>query len=281
MLIDTHCHLNFSAFAEDGEEVIKRTLAKNIWLINVGSQYSTSKRAVEIASQYREGVYAAVGLHPVHLFETYVDEVEVPFQSRVEDFDYDKYKELAQSEKVVAIGECGLDYFHLPKEIDEKEVKNKQKEVFIKHIQLAQKLKKPLILHCRGSIDDHLDAYIDMLAILKQSQNKARGVVHCFAGDQALAKEFLLIGIKVSFTGVVTFKNAKQLQETVKSVPLESMMVETDAPYIAPEPFRGKRNEPAYVEYIAKKIAEIKGVDFSEVQKVTNTNAKELFNLPL
>lgn len=281
MLVDTHCHLNFSAFKDDAQDIIKRTLKKGVWMINVGSQYSTSKRAVEIANQYKEGVYAAIGLHPVHLFEMYVDEVEAPFQSKKEEFDYEKYQELAQDPKTVAIGECGLDYFHLPEDIDKEEAREKQKEVFRKHIRLSNEVDKPLILHCRGDKDDPMDAYIDILAILKESSDKIKGVIHCFAGDQALAKEFLLLGMKVSFTGVVTFKNAQKLQEVVKSLPLETMMVETDAPYISPEPVRGKRNEPLNVIYIAQKIAEIKNVSSAEVEEITNTNVKQLFNLPI
>lgn len=280
MLIDTHCHLNFNAFKDDCDEVIKKTLAQNIWLINVGSQFSTSQRAVVIANNYAKGVWAAVGLHPIHLFETFVDEVEVPFQSRVEDFDYERYYDLAQDKKVVAIGECGLDYFHLPKNIPTKEVKAKQKKVFKQHLDLAQKLKKPLVLHCRGSKDDPLDAYLDILAILKEDQIKIRGVIHCFAADLTIAKEFLLLGLKISFTGVITFKNAGKLREVISAVPLDKIMVETDSPYISPEPVRGERNQPFFVTYIAKKIAEVKKVGLKEVEEATTLCAKELFNLP-
>lgn len=281
MLIDTHCHLNFNSFKDDCDAVIKKTLAQGIWLINVGSQFSTSQRAVAIANNYEKGVWAAVGLHPIHLFETYVDEVEIPFQSRVEDFDYEQYQDLAQDKKVVAIGECGLDYFHLPQEVPIEEVKAKQKKVFRRHLELALKLQKPLVLHCRGSKNDPLDAYLDILAILKADKRRINGVIHCFAADLAIAKEFLLLGLKISFTGVITFKNAQRLREVIRAIPLDKIMVETDAPYISPEPKRGARNQPAFVKYIAKKIAEIKKVSLKEVEDATTLCAKELFNLPL
>ena len=277
MLIDTHCHLNFSAFKDDSDEVIKRTLSKNIWLINVGSQYSTSERAVQIAQKYEKGVYAAVGLHPIHLFEQEIDESEddpmLKFKSRVEVFDYEKYKTLVQNQKVVAIGECGLDYFRIPREFDKEEVKRKQRETFIQQIQLAVELKKPLIIHCRN-------AYDDLIEILKTYNLKPKiyqGVVHFFAGSWQVAEQLFKLGFLISFTGVITY--ASDYDKVIEKAPLDKIMVETDAPYVAPEPHRGKKNEPLYVEYMARKIAEIKKISFEEVAGQTTKNALELFRL--
>ena len=279
MLIDTHCHLNFSAFKQDRDEVIKKTLAKNIWLINVGSQFTTSQRAVEIANQYHQGVYAAVGLHPIHLYEIEVDENEedIHFRSRAEVFDYDKYKELAVDPKVLAIGEMGIDYFHLPEGEDPEEVKRKQKETFLQGIELARELDKPIIVHTRPS-KGTFDAYDDEVDILRQI-GYFHGVIHSFLGTFEQAQTFLQMGFYLSFNGIVTFKNAKEVQEVARKVPLERVLLETDAPYLTPEPYRGQRNEPAYVEYVARKIAELKGISFEEVAEITTNNARRLFGI--
>ncbi len=278
MLIDTHTHVNFSAFKDDGAEVIKRCLDNDIWIINVGSQLSTSKRAVQIAEQYEQGVYAAVGLHPIHLHEMEVDEDEdIHFHSRAEVFDESVYKDLASSPKVVAIGEMGIDYFHLPEGEDPEEVKRKQKETFLRGIKLAQELGKPIIVHTRPS-KGTFDAYDDEIGILKQA-NYFHGVIHSFLGTFEQAQEFLQMGFYLSFNGIVTFKNAQEVQEVAKKVPLERVLLETDAPYLTPVPYRGKRNEPSYVEYVARKIAELKGISFEEVAEVTTNNARRLFGI--
>ena len=162
MLIDTHAHLNFNGYKGDFEEVIKRTLENDVWVINVGSQYETSKKAAEIAERYEKGVYAAVGLHPIHLaegiFKVKMDKEETAFQTKNENFDYEKYKGLAQLKKVVAIGETGLDYYYRPKtKIKLEQFKNKQKEVFLKHLELAMELKLPVIFHCRMAHQDLIE----------------------------------------------------------------------------------------------------------------------------
>jgi len=279
MLIDTHCHVNFSAYREDADEIIKRSLDNNIWLINVGSQLSTSKRAVEIAGRYDQGVYAVVGLHPVHLHEMEVDEFEqdIHFKSRVEEFAEDKYLELISSSKVVGIGEMGIDYFHMPANEDIAAVKTRQRQTFLQGIKLAKDLDKPIVIHTRPS-KGTVDAYDEVMAILDET-GYYKGVVHCFGGSREQAKKFIERGLLLSFTGIVTFKNAKDIQEIVKEVPLEKMMVETDAPYLSPEPYRGKRNEPAYVKYVVEKIAELKSISFDKVAAVTTQTAKEFFNI--
>lgn len=280
-LIDIHSHINFNAFKEDGTEVIKRTLEGGLWTIIVGSQIDTSRRAVEYAAQYPEGIYAAVGLHPIHLIEIEVDKEElnagesVPgFKTRVERFDYAAYKELAQHSKTVAIGECGLDYYRMMNKesgIMDEEVKRLQADTFRQQVLLAREVKKPLMIHCRN-------AYEDLLQILREEKAEdIGGNIHFFAGSWTAAKQFLDLGFYLSFTGVLTFTH--DYDEVVEKAPLERIMVETDAPYVSPAPFRGKRNEPLYVEYTARRIAEIKKLPEDDVFRQLVSNTKQCFKI--
>lgn len=274
MLIDTHCHINFNAYKDDADKVIKRALANDTWMISVGSQRSTSERAVGYANKYDEGVYAAIAIHPIHLFKTEVDEAENDFKfvAKGEKFDYNFYKKLAQDKKVVAIGETGLDYYHWPKGFTKEEIKTKQQTVFEKHLDLAEELDLPVIIHCR-------EAHDDILKILekryKDKKLKERGVLHCFSGDLELAKKYIDLGFLISFTGLITF--ARNWDKVITKLPLEKLMIETDSPYLTPIPFRGKRNEPLYVKYVAEKIAELRSLEFDEVAKITTANAMRLF----
>lgn len=281
-LIDTHSHLNFNVFKEDLDETIKRTLAEDVWMINVGSQSSTSERAVKIAEQYKEGVFASVGLHPAHLCESHIDESEVEkinIKTRSEEFDYDFYKNLAKSSKVKAMGECGLDYTYFPKGCDREVEIQKQKNAFRAQIRLAKELDLPMIIHSRDTHEDTLD-------ILKEEAGGLKVVLHCYVGDWKQAKECLDLGFFISFTGIITFKmkanlaeKQKELLEVVEKMPMDRIMVETDAPYLSPDPYRGKRNEPLYVEFVVRKIAEIRGLSYEEVAKETTKNAMEFFGL--
>ena len=281
--IDIHAHVNFKAFDKDRDAVIKKALDNNTWIINVGTQVDTSKKAVEMVHQYKEGVYAIVGLHPIHTSASFHDEQELGeegkeftqtlignqlvsgFTSRGEIFDKNIYRELLKDPKVVAVGECGLDYYHA-----EKESLEKQKEAFIRQIELANEIKKPLMLHVR-------DAYADTIQILKQYA-KVKGVVHFFTGNLEEAKSFLDLGFMLSFSGVLTFSH--DYDEVVKNTPLDMILTDTDSPYVAPVPYRGKRNEPSYVSEIVKKIAEIKNLSEEEMAKTIITNAKNLFLIP-
>ncbi|MDD5589768.1 MAG: TatD family hydrolase [Candidatus Portnoybacteria bacterium] len=274
MLIDTHAHVNFAAYKDDGDEVAKRALENNTWFINVGSQWETSQRAFEYAKKYPEGVFAAVGLHPIHLEgreikETVDSDESFEFKTRQEKFDRDKYKQLALIEKVVAIGETGLDYFHLDFGKEE-EQKIRQKENFLEHIKLAKEIGKPMIFHCRR-------AYSDLLEILKPEAGKLEGVLHSFVGRWSQAEHFLEMGFYLAFNGIITF--ARDYDKVVKNMPLDKILIETDSPYLTPIPFRGKRNEPLYVKYVAEKIAELKGISFGEVAEVTTENARRLFKI--
>lgn len=285
MLIDTHAHINFIAYKDDGDEVVKRALENNIWVINIGSQWDTSRRAVQYAEKFSQGVYASIALHPIHLkgrkIKEEVDTDELfEFETQEEKFDYGKYKELAllgssgqANPKVVAIGETGLDYYHLD-EGREEEQKTLQKESFIQHLELAKELGKPVIIHCR-------EAHKDMLEILESRirnyESGTKGVVHSFSGRWSQAQQYMELGFYLGFNGIITF--ARDYDKVILNMPLERLLIETDCPYLTPIPFRGKRNEPLYVKYVAEKIAELRGISFNEVAKITTDNAKELFNI--
>ncbi len=271
-LIDTHAHLNFQAFRNDADEVIERTLQESVWMINAGTQFETSRRAVELAENYSDGVYAAVGLHPIHLFEHRVDEEETSFTARGEEFNSDSYKELVgRSVKVVAIGEFGLDYFRIPPDEKLEVVKKVQAEVVKQHLLLAKTVDKPVMIHCR-------DAYDDLVGILKKHYD-GPGEIHSFTGTWEQAKKFLELGYYIALNGIVTFDKTGRSEEVVKNLPLDRIILETDAPYLTPVPYRGKRNEPRYVKHVAEKIAEIKGLSVEEVEKTTTENARKLFRI--
>jgi TatD DNase family protein len=274
--IDIHSHVNFTAFDSDRDEVIRRALDNDTWVINVGTQVDTSKGAIELAHKYPEGVYAIIGLHPIHTGASFHDAKELgaegkEFTSRGEVFDKNIYRELLKDPKVVALGECGLDYYHL----DPDSIK-KQKEAFVAQIELANEIGKPLMLHIR-------DAYADALVLLKEHA-KVKGVVHFFTGTLEEAKSFLDFGFLISFAGSITFPPKKDgtgshTIEVIKNVPLEMILTDTDSPYVAPVPYRGKRNEPVYVKEIVKKIAEIKNLPEAEVAQAIMTNAKRIFGI--
>lgn len=280
MLIDTHAHLNFNAYKDDLEEIIKRTLDSDIWMINVGSQYETSKKAVEIAQRYKEGIYAAVGLHPIHLETGLVkiknDAEEIEIKTKEEDFDYERYKELAQTQKVIAIGEIGLDYYWRPKTTKKKELfKQKQKDLLLKQLELAKELNLPVIFHCRM-------AHQDLIKFLKENLEikPEKAVAHGFVGNLEELNQYLNFGYYIGFNGII-FKSIEGInfEENIRNTPLDRILIETDCPYLTPPPFEGQRNEPLYVRYIAKKIAEIKNLSYEEIAEITTKNAKRLFKI--
>jgi len=217
---------------------------------------------------------------PIHLFSTHVDEDEIQFKSREEKFDPAQYRELAKSKKVVGIGECGLDYYRIegvgqPIDI----IKQRQKEIFVQQIALALELNLPMEIHCRDSSTPlTTSAYDDIYAIVKEYP-KLRAIMHCYLGTWEQAQKFLDLGFFISFSGIVTFKNAKALQEIARQTPIEQMVIETDCPYLTPDPYRGKRNEPVYVEFVAQKIAVLKGITLAEVAQKTTENARNFFKI--
>lgn len=271
---DAHTHLNFVAFNEDRDEVVQRALGAGVGMNIVGTQYDTSLSAVALAEKH-DGVFATIGLHPIHTGKSYHDEKELgeggkAFTSRGEGFDMATYEALGKNPKVIAIGECGLDYFRL-----EEKTKAVQAEAFIQQIELANTLQKPLMLHIRdGKHAGGVNAYLDALELLK-AHAKVRGDTHFFAGDWAIAKKFLDFGFTLSFTGVITFTH--DYDEVIRNTPLDMLLSETDAPYITPVPHRGQRNESAHIPLIVKRIAEIRGEDFEKVATQLLTNAKRVF----
>ncbi len=258
-LIDSHCHPQSSQYDKDRDEVIKRTLDGGVQMICVGTDLEMSRKAIELAGKYG-GIWATVGLHPNDNLD--------------EDFDERTYEELLKKDNVVAMGEIGLDYYRTAEPEDQKF----QKERFIKQLELANKLSKPIILHCRDSKAGSTGkAYPQMADILKNGYAKNGGVVHSYTGSLEEAKQFLNLGLYLGFNGIVTF--TRQYDEIVKYAPLDRILLETDAPYLTPEPYRGKRNEPLYIVEVAKKIAELKKKTMEEVAETTTQNTKKLFAL--
>jgi TatD DNase family protein len=252
-MVDSHCHLDFPDYQADFESVLERTRTALEFVVNVGTDLRASERAVELAQAY-PFIYASVGVHP-HDAATVTAEVT------------DRLRTLVAATRVVAIGECGLDYTANTGDAD-KEV---QKQAFQQQLKLADEAKLPVIIHCR-------EAYDDLLTILRAQVAPPRGVVHCFLGNKNQAQAFLDLGWYLSFTGIITFKNAApELLEVVRETPLERMLVETDAPFLTPVPYRGKRNEPAYVVEVAKKIAELKAITVEEVDRATSDAARAVF----
>ncbi|MFA6306744.1 MAG: TatD family hydrolase [Patescibacteria group bacterium] len=279
MLIDTHAHINFNAFKDDADEVIRRSLANDTFMILVGAETKTSKRALEYANKYEKGVYAAVGLHPMHTHEQEARGDDYDFTTREEEFSYDVYEKLAQFKKVVAVGEIGLDYYHVDVKSDLAAVKQKQKEVFLRQLELADNLKLPVIIHCRQAHDDMLEILKTFKKDHKASlpKDKAWGVMHCFSGDEELAWQYFSLGLNISFTGLITF--SAKWDDLIRRIPNDKFMVETDCPFMTPEPFRGQRNEPLLVKKVAERIAEIKNLSFERIAEISTNNARKIFNI--
>ncbi len=269
--IDTHAHLNLSQFSVDRDEVFSKCKDEKVGMINVGTNKSTSQLAVELASLYNSA-WAIVGLHPIS--------VDVGTVSDGEDlesvFDYNFYKKLAEGDKTVGIGECGFDYLHYSED-----TYLQQRDVFEAQVALANEVGKPLMLHLRNAPEGRVagkkrDAYDDALEIIK-SEAKVRGNAHFYAGTIAQAKEFFDLGYTISFTGVITF--AKPYRELVQYSPLDMIHGETDCPYVAPVPHRGKRCEPWMVQEVYKTITQMKGVDDNVVREQLLKNAQKLYNI--
>lgn len=282
-MIDTHCHIHFRGMDEDRDAIIARCREKGMILNLVGTQKDTSKNAMELAKQH-DWMYASIGTHPNHLFPTYIDEGESQFMSREEDFDEEYYESLYQSapDKIIAVGESGLDLFHLPKEPSVEVVLEKQKKIFLKHVAFAEKHDLPLVIHCREA-HDHLISLLK--SEVRSPKSEVRGTVHCYTSNWTHAQEYLNLGLHIGFTGVITFpakktnpKQQNDLLEVVEKMPLDRILIETDAPYLAPQAHRGERCEPWMVEEVIKKVAELRGLTVGEVEKVTTENALRLFS---
>ena len=253
-LIDTHAHLDFPKFDKDRTEVINRAIDSGIEkIVNIGSDMTSSRNSVELSRRYDE-IYSVIGIHP----------------HNADSFDLNvskKLKKLSKNGKVVAIGEIGLDFHY------DNSPREKQKQAFRAQLRLAKSLDLPVVIHTR-------DADKETLEILKEEDvSEIGGIMHCFASDKKMAEEILDLGFYIAFGGLITFNNLDDLREIVSKVPLDKLLVETDAPYLTPEPYRGKRNEPLHVKYVAERIAEIKNVDLEKVAKKTTANAKKVYNI--
>lgn len=253
--IDAHCHVQFEQYAHDRDDIIARMREEGVAGIVVGVDVESSKKAVVLAEKY-EHLFASVGLHPSH----------------AESFGEKSFRELAEHKKVVAIGECGLDYYRAGS-------KEKQKEIFKRHIALAAEFNKPLIVHARSDKNMH-DAYHDALAILRETKityPKLRGDIHFFSGNSAEAEEFFALDFSISFTAVITF--SRDYDALIRAVPLENILSETDAPYVAPAERRGERNDPLAVIKVVRQIASIRGEDFEDIRLTLLANARRVLSL--
>jgi TatD DNase family protein len=253
MIFDSHAHLDDEKFDEDREAVIERALAAGIaGIINVGTNRASSAASVQLAARYPE-IFAAVGIHPHDAKEA-------------KEEDYLQMAQWAKADKVVAVGEIGLDYYYdlSPREI--------QKQVFIRQLDVARQSGMPIIIHNR-------DSHKDMMEILQTQAKGLTGVFHCFSGSLEMAKELIKMGLYISIAGPVTFKNAQKLPEVIAGIPLERLLVETDSPYLTPHPYRGKRNEPAHVRLVVNQIAAIMAMEPEQVAEITRENVKALFGV--
>lgn len=253
MIFESHAHYDSQKYDEDRDEVLSAMPEHNVGtIVNSAADWESVTEVVELAERY-PFIYAAVGLHP--------DEVGALNEER-----FAFLKEQCQKEKVVAVGEIGLDYYW------DNESHDVQKKWFIRQLNLARELDLPVVIHSR-------DAAADTLEVMKEHAQGLRGVIHCFSYSKELANEYIKMGFYIGVGGVVTFKNSKKLKEIVTEIPLERILLETDSPYLAPTPFRGKRNSSAYISYIAQEIAELKGISYEEVLAQTEKNGKELFRI--
>lgn len=254
MLFDTHVHLNADQFGDDLDEVLTRALEAGVTnMVVVGFDEKTINRALELIERYEE-LYAAVGWHPV-------DAVDMTDEHLA------WLEELSSHPKVVALGEMGLDYHW------DKSPKDVQKEVFRKQIRLAKKVKLPIIIHNREADQDIVD-------LLKEEEaGEVGGIMHCFGGSVEIARQCLDMNFYISLGGPVTFKNARRPKEVAQAVPLDRLLIETDCPYLAPHPYRGKRNEPAYVKLVAEQIASLREMSYEALSTATRENAKKLFGI--
>ena len=280
--IDSHCHVHFEAYKNDMDDVVRRNLEAGVGMITVGTQSTTSKKGIELAERY-ENVWATIGLHPNHVHkQAFFDENELPpeeqpnaeIKTRAESFDPAYYRELAVHPKVVAIGECGLDYYRLPEDQDREVLISDQKREFAAQLAFATEVAKPLVIHCREA---HADQAELLEAEIKRGGIAKRGVIHSFTGTALEAARYRELGFSVGFNGILTF--SKSLQEVVREIPLSQILLETDAPYLTPPPHRGKRNEPQNVVFIAELIAQIKGITVEEVANATREQTITLFGL--
>lgn len=263
---DIHAHVNDSRYDEDRNNVLARMQERGVYAIMVGTDYKSSQNVAMMASFIDKGVYASIGVHP---------------NDKIEPFRKEFFLDLMSEGGVVAIGECGLDYSHLVDVVNIEEEKKRQKDLFGEQIDFAVEKDLPLMIHCRDSDKAIADAHRDVILILsekkKNAGSKLRGNIHFFAQTIDIAREYFVLDFTISFTGVITFSD--EYDEVIRKAPLDKIMSETDCPYVTPVPYRGKRNEPIFVEEVVKRIAEIRGEDFETVRSAVVKNAFQMFNI--
>ena len=266
--LDAHTHVQFPAYDADREAVLRRAREAGVKMINVGTQISTSRAAIELAEQNPGDLWATVGFHPAHVASEWFHDQNEQSSPEPELFDVAVLKELAKRPKVVAIGECGLDHFRIGDASKEK-TKERQRTIFEAQIRLAKELQKPLMIHCRSAFRD----LIEVLAA--QSLPEIPGIIHFFTGTPEEARRLIDLGFAFTFGGVITF--VRDYDAVIKTLPLDRILSETDAPYVAPAPYRGKRNEPAYVAEAVKRLAALKEVSTETMKERIWENAKSIF----
>lgn len=255
MIFDSHVHLNDPALYQELDSVIQRARKANVLSMNViGYDLASSKRAVEIARTY-EGIYATVGIHPSEVLKMNANDLQ-------------EVESLLHHNKVIAVGEIGLDYYW------DKSHKEEQKNLFIEQLKMAHKARLPVVLHVRDALQETYDVLVEHKELLNDG-----GIMHCYSGSAEMAKRFMELGLLIGLGGVITFKNARVAKEVALIVPLESIVLETDAPYLAPHPYRGKQNEPSYLPLVAQEIATLRGIDIEEVERITYANTIKVFRI--
>ena len=253
MIFETHAHYDDEQFDEDRRELLESMAAGGVGtIVNVSATYESCQKVVDMVQEY-PFMYAAVGVHPDNV-------------GSLNEETFASMKELFRKDKVVAVGEIGLDYYW------DNESHETQKEWFVRQLDLARELDLPVLIHSR-------DAAADTKQIMKEHAQGLQGVIHCYSYSMEMAKEYVKMGFYIGVGGVVTFKNGRRLKETVEAIPLESILLETDCPYLAPEPFRGKRNNSMYIKYVAEEIARLKGTTYEEVVAQTEENARKMYRL--
>lgn len=297
-IFDTHTHVNFQPFKNEYAEILQSAVDAGVIINNVGSQWESSQESVRIADELTakgvENIWASVGVHPIHVLSDITEEQDIAgkkqhIHTRAEEFDYQAYKKLAQSsDRVIGIGECGLDYYHFERpELNmtpdkQKELTEAQIDTFKQHLELARELDLALIVHCRDAAihsEDSIAAFEDLLEVLRSYDTLPRFVIHCYTGLAKYIPQFIELGGFIGFTGIVSFPNAEEVRNALKATPFDRIVLETDAPYLAPVPHRGKRNEPLFVKDVAQAVADTLGKSIEEVAEQTTKNAIELFAL--
>lgn len=277
-LFDAHTHIHFPVYDADRAGVIQRAREAGVRMLLVGTQEETSRAGIALAEHYQKEIWATAGYHPNHVTvaEAWYHDKKEQKEATQPIFDKEVFRTLARHPKVVGIGECGLDYFRIMN--NESRIKETQKKVFLAQMEIARELDKALMIHCRPSKGTD-DAYEDLLTIVESSKYQGVKIVHFYVGGPEITRKLIEAGFYFTFGGVITF--ARDYDESIAQIPLARILLETDAPYVAPMLYRGKRNEPAYIVETAKKMAELKGVSAEEAAQVTTSNAGKVFDIQL